>query len=664
MKFNSFLKECQDKEVFKKLSIYAVFSWLFIQVVSVLQLPMGLPQEVVTYALILLLIGFPIYIFYIWKYQIEPIHKQEVLANGEVPAKRGFFGSKTPFQRYYFLSVFVISSLIALVLFFVIRNNFLSEKETSVAEIIPSEIKTSDKIGVLKFGNNTGNDSLDIIGKMTADWIIHGITQEDIAQVVSPQIVEDYTTIIKARLSLEEKATVLQDYFKPAQIVSGNFYQSGNKLIFQCTITDGKLDKTLISLDPVSCDSKNPLECIEELKQRILGYFITVDTYDDLEEIPPKYEAYKLFLEAKNASTYDENTIKRIEEAIAIDSEYFEPRIFQLTYYYDQENYKKADSILNTIAQKFNFGRRQQNIIQLYSALLEGNNRNVYRHVKEEYNLAPFDLNTNASMLVVAMQYVNKPEVIDSVFQVVDTRDSDAENCYSCSNRIYIKTIAELELKHYDSVLHYASKIFKYENQQDFLKPMAAAYLHLGKKPMDLLKSSGLRLTKEQESDFLLYTGTQSLILGDQDSAKIYFNALYKLNNSDSINFNTACAAYYSRDLIRAKKEFQTLKQRDSLDLDVIGFLANTYAKLNTLENAQQEIQLLKSMQREYQFGKIEYLLARYYAVLQDDTQVFHYLNRAVAAGSLYTSEKYQYDPHFTPYLSSPEFHNVMTYWH
>ncbi|MEH6408634.1 MAG: hypothetical protein V7767_15260, partial [Leeuwenhoekiella sp.] len=129
MKFNSFLKECQDKEVFKKLSIYAVFSWLLIQVVSVLQEPIGLPVKAVTYTLILLLIGFPIYIFYIWKFQIAPVHEEELLAKGDISSNKSFFGSKTPFQRYYFLSIFIIGALVSLILFFVLTNNFFKNDE-------------------------------------------------------------------------------------------------------------------------------------------------------------------------------------------------------------------------------------------------------------------------------------------------------------------------------------------------------------------------------------------------------------------------------------------------------------------------------------------------------------------------------------------------------
>ncbi|HCW63988.1 MULTISPECIES: tetratricopeptide repeat protein [Leeuwenhoekiella] len=666
MRFDAFLKECQDKEVFKKLSIYAVFSWLVIQVISTVQQPMGLSPLIVTYVLILLLVGFPIYIFYIWKFQIAPIHKKQMAETGIVPEKRGFFGSKTPFQRYYFLSIFTISCLITFVLFFVIKNNFFN-KASAEASFLASrlEIKNTDKIGVLKFGNNTGRDSLDIIGKMAADWIIHGITQKNIAQVVTPQIVEEYTSIIKAQLSGEEKSTVLQDYFKPAQIITGNYFLDGETLIFQSSITDGKLDETLISLEPVRCNSNNPLDCIEALKQRLLGYLITIDKRDsDFEEIPPKYEAYETFLKAKNTATYDENTIKLIEKAIEIDPEYFEPRLFQLTYYYDSGDVQKADSILKQISRNFNSNKRQKNIVKMYEALLEGNNNAVYRHLKDEYNIAPYNLNTNASMLAVALQYVNKPEVVDSVYQVIDTKDSNVESCYYCANRIYLKVLAKLQLKEYDSVIHYVSDIYQYENQEYFIDPLALAYLNLGKDPKVLFNDSRLILSVDQKAEFLLYMGQQQKIINPDSPAITAMTHLDELNKAQISEETNAYVAYEKKQYQNAIRHLDKLRQKDTTNLKVLGYLANAYAAIGNKTEAQQTIEQLDLLKNKYQYGEIDYLKARYYAVNKKDKEALFYLKRAVSAGYLYTIYRYQYDPHFLPYINTPEFNEIMTYWH
>jgi len=45
MNLNKFLKECNKKEVFKKLSIYIVSSWILIQVLAITWEPLGLPKQ-------------------------------------------------------------------------------------------------------------------------------------------------------------------------------------------------------------------------------------------------------------------------------------------------------------------------------------------------------------------------------------------------------------------------------------------------------------------------------------------------------------------------------------------------------------------------------------------------------------------------------------------
>ena len=75
MKFNKFLKECNQKDVFKKLSLYVVTSWVIIQVFATIWEPIGLPKESVTILLIILLLGFPINVYLVWRFDLV---KQEI----------------------------------------------------------------------------------------------------------------------------------------------------------------------------------------------------------------------------------------------------------------------------------------------------------------------------------------------------------------------------------------------------------------------------------------------------------------------------------------------------------------------------------------------------------------------------------------------------------
>lgn len=129
-------------------------------------------------------------------------------------------------------------------------------------------------------------------GKMAVDWIIHGITENKVGQVISPEIIADYSSILKASVvpTNNDKSLAVSTYLKPSKIISGEYYLNKNRLLFQCSITDETMNQTLYSFKPVECDPDAPLDCIESLKQRILGYLISEDSEIlNLEEVPPNY---------------------------------------------------------------------------------------------------------------------------------------------------------------------------------------------------------------------------------------------------------------------------------------------------------------------------------------------------------------------------------------
>ncbi|PIX09000.1 MAG: hypothetical protein COZ75_09070, partial [Flavobacteriaceae bacterium CG_4_8_14_3_um_filter_34_10] len=105
MNLKAFFNQCHKKDVFKMLSIYVVSSWVLLQVLAVTWHPLGLPDKSVTYLIIVLLLCFPIYIFYIWKANIVSSAKEEVLLDA-IEMKK-----KSDFKKAYFSSLTVISTL-------------------------------------------------------------------------------------------------------------------------------------------------------------------------------------------------------------------------------------------------------------------------------------------------------------------------------------------------------------------------------------------------------------------------------------------------------------------------------------------------------------------------------------------------------------------------
>tara|TARA_R110002020_G_C16271511_1_gene771148 strand:- start:16 stop:2016 length:2001 start_codon:yes stop_codon:yes gene_type:complete len=666
MKIKSFLKECREKDVVKKLSIYAVSSWLLIQVVAVMWEPLGLPAKTVTFLILILLIGFPIYIFIIWRFQIEPIHKKEQVEMGaqSVPKGKDYL---TPFQKIYYSILAVISVLVILISLVIIKNNFVQEVPTL-------EIKKGNKIGVLQFGNNTGNASYDIVGKMAADWIVHGITEKNIAQVVSPEIVTDYTNILKASISPQRSENVLQEYFQPAKIISGNYYLQNGKLLFQCTITDGKMDKTLITLESVDCSPESPLDCIEALKQRILGYLITEDQDPyNLEQIPPNFEAYEYLLTAKTESVSEEEYLDLLNKAIDADRDYFEPKVLRVAYYFNQgvaysdnQAFKKSDSLLKSIGTITANNKRQANILNGYRSLLQGANDRVYSYFKKEYDVAPFDMKTNASFMVIALQYVYRPEEVDSIFNEISMQTGDLNNCSDCIDRLYIKARSDLELERYKQVINFIKPLPDDENFEMLKAPLLDAYVRIGdfKNVDSILEKNNYGSDSENGMNVNLRVGKECLLADNREQANKYFNKVLQFPDRNNDTKFKARANYYKEDYIAAEPLFEKINEATPNNEENITLLSITYEKNGKKEKAAQLITKLDSLRSTYQYGSIDYQLARYSAALGKKPETINYLLKAVASGYLYGPSEYQNDPHFKNFLDSSDFDKILTYWH
>jgi hypothetical protein len=151
MNLKGFFKECHEKEVFKMLSIYVVSSWVILQVLALIAEPLNFPEKSVTYLIIILLIGFPIYIYYIWKFHLK---KLEARQTGD--DLNTFY--KSSFQKMYFSGLVTISVICAFSVVLIINTNLSKNFELD-------EIKGNDTIAVQVVTNNTGEKHLVLVGE-------------------------------------------------------------------------------------------------------------------------------------------------------------------------------------------------------------------------------------------------------------------------------------------------------------------------------------------------------------------------------------------------------------------------------------------------------------------------------------------------------------------
>lgn len=647
MTIKTFIKECHKREVFKKLSLYVVFSWIVIQVLAVTWDPLGLPKRSVTILIIILLIGLPIYAFYIGRFEIKAL-KTTHLEDGIISEKED--SNFKTVKKFFYAGVAGITAIVCAFVFFIITRNFGSTPEHITVDI-------SDKIAVLGFDNNTGQEKYDVVSEMAADWIIQGITENKIGQVVSPGILDSYTSSVDSALGGNNKFKILKEVIKPKTIISGNFYLQSNQLLFKGFVLDGETDEIMISFDPISCNEVDPLACVENLQQIVLGYFGTKDQEAlNLQQKPPKFGAYQDVLLAKEVYGSDnEEYLRLLNSAIAVDAEYFEPKVLRIGHYYNLGQYKVADSLLENITLSRN-NNRQRNLLKTYAALMKGENGQIYRYVLEEYKLAPFDLLTNSTAMVIAQQFVNKPEDVDEIYQEIQMDNMDIPNCGSCQTRILMKAQSLIALGRFQEVLTLPFETKYYED------PYLIALIRLGKqKELDAYISlKTARASKEEMEQANLLIAKQLLIL-ESELAMPFLNKFLK-SVGDAIT--KVDAAIWLEEYDLARKEGEVSIKLDPENIQIITQLAIASYKQGDIDFSKKMLERLEGLREPYQFGRLDYAFAQYYASIENEEKLFEYLLRASAAGEFYTLHSFQNDPYFRKYRTTSRFKNAISFWH
>lgn len=653
MRFSNFVKECREKEVFKMLSIYIVSSWVLIQVMAVVQEPLGLPVKSVSVLLMLLLVGFPVYIFYIWKIRLAPQEKIN-----EAVAKSGR-RKRSKFEKTYFSALTVITMISVFAATVVFNNNF---RKGDIAVNSINYSSSGNKIAVLDFHNNTGQQDMDIVGPMAADWILHGITENQIGEVVTTEVVQSYMVAMDMEDNPDSELEVLMTVIQPGKTISGSYYVDGEDLVVQASIRTGNLDQTLLSVPAVRCSGSEPLQCIEQVKQKILGFLATENLGTlSLEQIPPKFTAYKSLLEAQQKREDPDMYYRLLTNSIAEDPNYFEPKVLLVGHFYNQLDYERADSLNQSIRSLTGLSSRQLNILNAYDALIKGNNRKAYDNFLEEYSNTPAHLSDNSTQMVLAVQYVNRPDRVQDIYDQIDMSLFDLENCYECITRIYMQGVALNELGQYDQAIELLEKTVE---EDDFLKrTLAAAYVRNQDHEKLQLLLEQVRLKDESIWNSVAYRAAYEYILnGQNDLAEPVWKSL--LESATLPDMRRAMSTYFNKNYTDAVQQFNTISLQDSAAIRHLGEYAIALYSNNRVSEATKVIQSLEGKREPYQYGSVDYEYAQYYAGIGDSELALAYLTKSIAAGNYYLYNTFQNDVHFKDLRENPRFQSILTYWH
>lgn len=597
----------------------------------------------------------------------ETLEVFAIANEGFVIPKRKELAGKFKKKQSNLSKLVPIGIVLAMVIYF-LATRFWQQSDSS-------ETQVQNKIAVLKFDNNTGDTIYNIAGKMASDWIIHGITQNKLGQVISPEIIDDYSAASKIPTT---KNKVVTNYLKPSKLIKGEYYlKNKNRLLFQCSITDEIMNRTLISFEPVDCDLESPLDCIEALKQRILGYLVTEDKkIINLEDNPPSYEAYKIFNEKAKIKYLDDpndpGSLKLFDEAIMEDSTYFEPQIYKFLYYYNREQYAIADSLLKKLLKKSSTHYRQQILLNQYEALLNGNHKRAHEYQKREYNIIPLHLETNSNMMIHSLQLVNKPREIDSVYREINMEGLDKSKCYFCTERLKIKAMADIELGKYTDAI---ALLRDYGKEKGFVvlkNILLRAYIRSEDYTTaeEILANVPLTTSTITWLDAYLFAAKELLWMGNKKLANIYLDKIISVINEIEVPLEIklskikAESLFFREDYKASEKVLEKLLSINPKLIYFNSLLAIVYHKSGKTSQANSRLKVLEDLRQDYQFGDVDYALAQYYANVSDEENTIKFLTKAIAEGHWFETGSFQNDPLLKAYFGTEAFDRILKFWH
>jgi tetratricopeptide (TPR) repeat protein/TolB-like protein len=159
------------------------------------------------------------------------------------------------------------------------------------------------------FENRTGDPRFESLGRMAEDWLTQGLLRTHLVDVVDSRAafvqghapngapVNQLTTARRTGASL---------------LVSGNFYRTGDTILFQAGVMDVPTGRIVRAIGPIFATEHSPLAALDELRSRVMSALASVvnvhapESLEESGEVPP-FDAYQAYIDASDAYVHGDS---------------------------------------------------------------------------------------------------------------------------------------------------------------------------------------------------------------------------------------------------------------------------------------------------------------------------------------------------------------------
>jgi tetratricopeptide (TPR) repeat protein/TolB-like protein len=277
----------------------------------------------------------------------------------------------------------------------------------------------ANRVIVLPYTNQTGDTTLNPVGRMVADWITEGLARTREVQVVPSLIVLETQAAARpgrgnggGPAPLKEVARLTQS----SVAVTGSYYRRGDTLEFHSEVVDVATSRPLGAIDPVLGRTGNPGAAIDTVRLRVMGMLASRLSGGGMRvEIPaavqpPSYEAYRLMSDGMERWTAGDYLAAGplFERAYALDSTYLRALLTAASAYGNAGKRAKMDSLIAfVVPRRDRLSPYDQGRLDWILANRRGDREGALRAIRPAARLAP--LGTARFALMTTLEAMGRP---------------------------------------------------------------------------------------------------------------------------------------------------------------------------------------------------------------------------------------------------------------
>jgi TolB-like protein len=517
---------------------------------------------------------------------------------------------------------------------------------TLILVLLPGKNEESKKrIVVALFENRTNDPSLDVLGKMTSDWITQGLSRSKEIEVVPS------TTVMHIYGGLQDAGTIInRDRFISALVketgagilVTGSYYLQQGMLQFSVEVKDGNTGKLIYAPDAISGDVNQPMVTIEKLSNEIIGglaYHINISPIEDLSK-PPNKDAYIAYLTGIDLFGHDyAAAIRQFIKSALSDSLFVPPKVYIAMAYANQEKYAQADSMVRNISKmRDRLTNTENHFLNYIIAHLDGNNNECLRHLKLAEKSSPTG-RTIKYLLGLYSLRVNNPAASINYNRQLDFQSSYHGKTILDNWRRGIVCDALHLLQYYPEELNEAEDgLVYYPGWADFYLAAVRAYAAMGQEQGILKVIEACKTVSLQNGtvgDVMIEAALELRRHGNKEASLAYafMAADWYLKQGGDFREETAIAYYNGEQWEKSRILFEQLSKEKPENYNYTGYLGSLAARRGDEDFARNIIASLLKLDWPHMRGRNTLWCARIAALLGDKDEAVELLRQSISEG-------------------------------